>query len=244
MQTNHKYMKKLLLFLIAALAGLAAYAQPNLTVPKAGTLSVTGTSGSTVSIATTNVSYLYNTADNYVFLYNAATKETLLAGVVTSIKHDGVAFASLAEFRQYALDNNVAVAASGGGSSGGDASAANQQSQITIESGIRTAAQSVDTKTSQLVTNTSRQPAVYTSLSAALTTTLTALPTAAGVMVEIKNNALNAVDLSVVKSGGAAEVVPAGSVVRFEVTNANQLTVAASSGTPTVFYRLYTQLAQ
>jgi hypothetical protein len=238
-------MKKLLLFLIATLAGIAAYAQPNLTVPKAGTLSVTGTSGSTVSIATTNVSYLYNTADNYVFLYNAATKETLLAGVVTSIRHDGVAFASLAEFRQYALDNNVAVAASGGGgSSGGDASAANQQSQITIESGIRTATQSVDTKTSQLITNTSRQPAVYTSLSAALTTTLTALPTAAAVTVEIKNNALNAVDLSVVKSGGAAEVVPAGSVVRFEVTNANQLTVAASSGTPTVFYRLYTQLAQ
>jgi hypothetical protein len=229
MQTNHTSMKKLLLFLIAALAGLAAFAQPNLTVPKAGTLSVTGTSGSTVSIATTNISYLYNTADNYVFLYNAATKETLLAGVVTSIKHDGVAFASLAEFRQYALDNNVAVAASGGGSSGGDASAANQQSQITIESGIRTAAQSVDTKTVAAATTT-------TPKTVSLTTTATTLAANACKYFEIINNRIGAVDVqyNLVATPSDIVVVPAGSVRRIINTNTNLYQIAAASGTPTI----------
>lgn len=227
-------MKKLHLLLLALMLSVVGMAQTKLTT-STGSLTIQNPNeGTTVTYPTDKL--FFSLANNNVRIYLIGTgpgsTNIIANNVPAQYLLNGASGVDTSTVKTFLVANGVGRAsAGGGGGGGGDASAANQITQIARETTI--------------ANNTTRQPALYTATQVSLTTTPTALPSASTVLIEIKNNAVNAVDINVSKGGGAVEIIPAGAVSRFDgITNANQLSISSSSGTPTVFYRLYTQLMQ
>lgn len=246
-------MKSFILFTLALLFSAGVFAQSTITV-SSGLVYLNGKG--------------YGASDVTFVAYSSGTIELkskydptgpTLTGKPTSILNGttGVYFASMDELLAYLVSGGVGYQAPGTGGSGGGGGGTDVSllSKETTQQVVKTNTTNAATNTYQTSVNTANSatslasidgktatlPISFSIQSISLTTSYVTLSSASCKYIEFKNNGVGAVDIYVKVNGGTiSETIPANSTTIINyINNTNLVSVAASSGTPTVTYRIY-----